>query len=527
MRELIATPTHQKIERRAAQVLRLALLIAAIAYLLLYGVTVFFRISYPFELEWIEGSTVDHIRQILATGQLYVAPSIEFIPNIYTPLYFYVAAVFAKVFGIGLFAPRLVSFLSSLGCGALIFSIVRRETHDRFAAIIGACLFIATFRIGGAWFDVARVDALYLFFTLAAFYVVRFYPSAQGYIFAALLVTLAFLTKQSGLIACLPLVLYVFYLNRRLGLVFTFALIALLVTSTLGLNYLSDGWYGFYVFEIISQHAVVKSSLIGFWVSDIRPLYIACVAGLFYLILQTSEADRRRLVFYSLMAAGMFGAAWSARAHTGGYDNVLLPAFAVIAVLFGLGLHAALNFASGFASSSADGARVPLLHGFIYLVCLMQFGTLVYNPLHQIPSAAELDDHRQYVEALRRIEGEVFVPYHGFLPFQAGKRTYAHLGAIADIMRSGEENAKQKLRDEMTKAFAEGKFSAVILDEERHGWLVGGSGWEKFTDLDGYYVEQPQVNLGGDVSSPVTGMKLNRRKLYLPKSKVRDFAVED
>lgn len=536
VRKFIDTLNRQAVEHRTAQVLRLALLITAIGYVMLYGVTVLFRINYPFELEWVEGSTVDHIQHILRTGQLYVAPSIEYIPNIYTPLYFYVAALFTKVFGIGFFPARLVSFLSSLGCAALIFSIVRRETQDRFAGFVAACLFVATFRIGGAWFDVARVDSLFLFLTLAAFYVVRFHPSARAYIFAALLVTLAFLTKQSGLVACLPLVLYAFYVNRRHGFIFIFALIVLLVTSTLALNYLSDGWYGFYVFKLVRQHAIEKSSVIGFWVSDIRPLYIACVAGLFYLISQTAEADRRRLIFYSLMAAGMFGAAWSARAHTGGYDNVLLPAFAVIAVLFGLGLHAALSFASGstssFASGSAGGVRVPLLHTFIYLVCLMQFGTLIYNPRHQIPTTAELDDHRQLVETLKRIEGEVFIPYHGFLPHQAGKRSYAHFGAIADILRSGEEDAKQKLQDEMTKAFAEGKFSAVIMDEEKDAYLTEGEEWKKFKDLERYYVEQPQVNLGGEVSSPVTGMKLVRRKLYLPKSKVQNSttdaaAVED
>jgi len=110
--------------------LRWILALSALAYLLLFLYLALRRLGYPYELEWMEGGTVDHVRRILSGQRLYVEPSIEFTPFIYTPLYFYTAALLAKVFGVSFFALRLVSFLSSIGCFVIIFQFVRRETRS-------------------------------------------------------------------------------------------------------------------------------------------------------------------------------------------------------------------------------------------------------------------------------------------------------------------------------------------------------------------------------------------------------------
>jgi hypothetical protein len=60
-----------------------------------------YRIRSPFEIEWFEGTLVDHVQRILNGESLYVAPSLKFVPCMYTPLYYFVAAVVAKLTGIG------------------------------------------------------------------------------------------------------------------------------------------------------------------------------------------------------------------------------------------------------------------------------------------------------------------------------------------------------------------------------------------------------------------------------------------
>src|SRR5437899_11890330 len=86
----------------------------ALAYPLAYVTIALTRMRFPFELEWMEGGVLDHVRRILAGQPLYVAPSLRFTPFIYPPLYFELGAVVCRVLGPGFAQLRLLSFLASL-----------------------------------------------------------------------------------------------------------------------------------------------------------------------------------------------------------------------------------------------------------------------------------------------------------------------------------------------------------------------------------------------------------------------------
>src|SRR2546422_5385105 len=135
--------------------LRYALAAAAGVYLAAYLFVALSRIAYPFELEWIEGALVDHVRHLVAGNSFYVRPSLEFTPFFYPPLYFQLGAALSHLTGVGFMPLRLISFVSSLGCFALVLRLVWRDTSDRFCAWLAAGLFIATFRLDGAWYDLA------------------------------------------------------------------------------------------------------------------------------------------------------------------------------------------------------------------------------------------------------------------------------------------------------------------------------------------------------------------------------------
>ena len=124
----------QREDRRAGAPLFLRWVVSALAVGLfaVYLAIVPARIAYPFELEWMEGACVDHVRRVLAGQPLYVAPSLDFVPFVYPPLYFWLSAALARVTGIGFLPLRLVSSVSSLGCFALIFLMVRRQTRSAF-----------------------------------------------------------------------------------------------------------------------------------------------------------------------------------------------------------------------------------------------------------------------------------------------------------------------------------------------------------------------------------------------------------
>jgi hypothetical protein len=66
--------------RRVARVLEFGLGAAAVGYLAVYVAIALLRIRYPFDLEWMEGALIDHVRRIVDGQPIYVGPSLDFIP---------------------------------------------------------------------------------------------------------------------------------------------------------------------------------------------------------------------------------------------------------------------------------------------------------------------------------------------------------------------------------------------------------------------------------------------------------------
>jgi len=476
------------------------------AFLLLYVVLAIQRLGYPYELEWMEGGIVDHITRVLAGERLYVAPSLDFIPFAYTPLYVYLSAAITSLMGPGFLAPRFLSLLASLGCYVLLYAFVRRETGSRFAAFLSAALFAAMFRLAGAWFDIARCDSLFLLFLLASAYGIRFGRTLPAGVAAGALAALAFLTKQTALPIMIPLLIYAFYADWRRALTVTLTLGVLLVASTLILDSLHDRWYRYYVFDLPGdrwQATPRAGKAAGFLLSDLLPALSIAIAYAILFFLHLWHGARRQLVFYLLFAAGMLGAAWISRLESGGYANVLFPAYACIAMLFGLGLHVATQL---LRSSRSHAARIG--EATLLIAAFLQFVSLTYNPRWMLPSATDRQAGKRLVAMLAQIPGEIWVPYHGYLPTLAEKQPHAHLMAINDILNSSPGEARSTMTENVAAALREQRFAAIILD----------SGLWGFEDLLAEHYEQTEeIFSNPNVFWPATGMRTRPEKLYTPR----------
>ena len=223
----------------------------ALLHVVLVAWVVWNRIDYPYELEWIEGSSADTVQRVLEGKSIYVAPSLEFTPYLYTPMYFWLSALCAQFTGMSLVPLRVVSVLATVGCLALIFLFVRRETRSWLCAVLAAALYVGCFKPSGYWFDIGRVDSLFVFFTMASIYLLRGARGAWSLAWAAVLMTLAFLTKQSALFLAAPLALYALLAGAgRSRLVFPGVLAGLVGVSVWVLSLLSDGWFFYYVFDM-------------------------------------------------------------------------------------------------------------------------------------------------------------------------------------------------------------------------------------------------------------------------------------
>jgi 4-amino-4-deoxy-L-arabinose transferase-like glycosyltransferase len=493
------------LSERAKQVSRLLRTTAgatALAYLLIYLFIVAFRIKYPFELEWLEGSLVIHVKRILAGQPLYVRPSLDFVPFFYTPLYFYFSAVVAKVTGVGFLPLRLVAFASSVGCFVLISLFVKRQTGSRFAALVSAGLFAATYRISGAWLDIARVDSLFLFFLLAGLYLVKFGETTRAWIFAAIAFSLAFLTKQTALAITLPVIIYCLLADFRRGFILGSVIAAIIGISTLALDRLHDGWYVYYVFGIPSGHPLLKNLLLQFWTADIlAPMGVACGMAAVYFCSCFFGPNYKEWLFYFLATGAMVGASWMSRIHEGGFDNVLLTAYAMIAVLFGLGADLTVKTIRDRCADAAGQWEAS-----IYLVLLLQFAVLVYNPLPLIPTAQDEEAGWRLVDRIAKIQGEVFVPFHSYLPSLAGKNSYAHGEALYSIMSSDRERGRTSLINEIREAVTQEKFQAAIFDvhRSRRVWSRGLGP----ANFEGYCIQKDTLVSDENAFWPLTGVEV-------------------
>ena len=466
--------------------------LAAAAYLLLYAGLAIFRVPYPFELEWLEGSVVDVVHRLLLGQKIYVEPSVEFASHAYTPLYFYVSAAASKLLGIGFLPLRLVSFLAILGVFALLFLWARRETGSAYWGLLAAGLFAATFRAGGAWFDVARVDSLFLFFLLWALYQSRFAPPSLGSAaLVGLLFFLAYFTKQSALVVAACVGAHLLLVDWRRALVFAAVLGGAVGLSAFVLDRVHDGWYLYYTVELIRRQPLVLQLALPFWTDYLLgPLPLVCAVAFAFLARRLAEGQRPAL-FYPAVAAGMLGLAWSSRLHLGGYDNVLLPAYAMLALLFAVGLREGLLAIQRWPLPRRQAAMLGLL-----ALCLLQYGWLVYDPLEQVPTRADAAAGEALLQRIREIDGEVYLPFHGFLGTLAGKRTYAHINCLGDIYRTTDVALQEKITEKVNEAFRRGRFAAVIWDFGRIRFEQLELNYER---LPGRLFDDPKV------FRPVTG----------------------
>jgi len=450
--------------------LRWLLLGAAALTLVAFVATVLARVGYPFELEWMEGGSLDHVRRLLSGRALYVRPTLEFVPFIYTPLYYYLCGLLGWLFGPSLQLLRAVSIASTCLTAIVVYAQVQHETRDRYAAFLAAALLIGTYRLTGYWFDVARADASCMLLLSVASYLVRCGRGRASAVAAAVVLTLAWLTKQVALPAALPLGGYLLLQQRARGGWFAGSFLLLSAAAFFALEQLHGGWFAYYTVLLPAQHAWLGELWPQFWLKDLRRL---APTGLLVLVtLLSGRSDPALQRFYGPLALTLFGVSWLARLHDGGDRNVIMPALLVAALVFGLIVHRSFALAN---------ERTPLERGAAYALCVSQLALLLFVPWQQVPSSEDRRIGRDFIARLRVVSGDVYVVDHGFYPALAGKRALAHGMAVADVVRGDAGPASRALSAEITQAVATRRFAAVVV-----GTVVGATGvdWRRGIQLN-------------------------------------------
>ncbi len=452
----VAQPAQARPPRpqTAARAARLAAALAGLAAICAYLFVALNRIGYPFAIEPLEGNSLVEVHRILAGQPLYPAPTSGYVPDGYTPLYFYVAAAAARVLGVSYLPLRLVSVLSSLACFALLGRLVQRETGSIAAGTGAAGLFAATYWVTGTWFDVGRVDSLFLALSIGGLYAARHMRRTRGAVAAGLLLAAAALTKQTGLAEGVAVVAVLMVGPRaRLGRVAALAEFTVFGIGTLVLRMTSGGWYTYYVFKQMSEHSLTAGNFGWFCTALLTATGLALCAALLF----ARRVPRELLVGCAALA--FEGCA--ALVHSGGTVNDVLPAYLAVALLAGLAL--GRDSTSGRASARRGaftrwGSVVP----GVLVAAQSVFLLASFHPAQAIPASAARTAGERLVAGMRAFGGDVAVPQDPSLTLMAGMAPAAHPGAVYDVLRATDKGAIASFLNSAEEAITTRKFSAFI-----------------------------------------------------------------
>ncbi|UDY37518.1 glycosyltransferase 87 family protein [Dermatobacter hominis] len=481
---------------RVQAVLRAGLAVAAAVAIGAYAVVAVVRLRSAVELEWIEGGMVDQVRRTLDGEPLYGPPTLTSIPYLYTPLFTLVGAALSWIVGVSPEPLRAVSIASSLVAFWATARLVVAETGDRWAGLVGAGVLAASYVICGAWFDVGRVDSLMLALTVAGALRIRTATTDAAAAAGGVLLVLAVLAKQDALLPAAAVLLWLVVADRRRAAVAAGTTAVGLLAAGIALQLSSGGWAWFYLVDVPRSHEIVHGSLLGFFTSDLRPFAWTGVAAVVALL----AARRRGTVrwwFVASYVASMVMCGWLGRIHSGGWDNVLMPAVAAVALLAGLAA----------ASARRLGPGVPATMCLVLL--LVQFWAIRWAPWDQVPSA---DDERAAVAtvaALRDLPGPVYLPAHPWWLSEAGGEPTAQSAALADVLR-GPPGEGRALARELDRAFEEQRFAAVVVDSQR---------WMSYLpdSFEEHYRYERDLLPGGRVARSTTGFRTGPAEVWVPR----------
>lgn len=468
-----------------------ALTLPAIYQVALVTAAIAGRVAYPYDLEWMEGGMLHHALRLQGGLGVYVPPSIDFIPYLYTPLYPAVIALVGHLFGISYVVGRMISVLSLVGIAVVaVVSIGRAwpvvedsqgsrpgagsrigQPAQWGGALLALGLFAAAYPYLDGWYDLARADTLFLFAVTAAIAALPSFATTgtgiAGHVRVAMgaaILVLAFFCKQTG----------IFYVGlggaviavcnwRRVGTFVAVAGVLGLGTCAL-MNAVTDGWFWIYVSKIHRAH---DFSIDRFWRSFGNILWrfpaLSIVVAVGLVAVATTAVTRKPLpsgtrtfvlwaaTFAVSIVVGAVG--WGTEfAHF----NAYMPAF----------LHGA--FAAGSAIAVVGGcakiwfANDRLAQAAAALTAVALAVTCAHNrwdPQRWMPTPRDVAAGDRLIWRIATEPGELWMPSHPWYLVLAGKSPFVHRMGIKDVT-----TRQTRTVAGLNEALAAHRFSAIVMD---------------------------------------------------------------
>jgi hypothetical protein len=236
-----------------------------------------------------------------------------------------------------------------------------------------------------------------------------------------------------------------------------------LAAATTFLFWTSGGWARFYLIDLPRNHGYDWSNLVGFWTTTMLPNF--GLAAPFVLVFLVATDGRRpgTTAFYALMAGGLIAMSWVSLLNIGGAPNSLPPAYAGLALLFGLGVQPTLRRCERRRLGPFQAAPLVLV------LMALALGRLEYVATDPAPLAPNARAGQRLVQAIAALPGPVFAPDFGEFQHQAGKGDQAHTTNYQELLGfyggAVLPEGRQWLND-LEAALAARRFAYVLVDPE-------------------------------------------------------------
>lgn len=447
-----------------------ALVAAAWAYASLAWV-VAHRVAYPFDLEWLEGATLWHAQRLADGLPLYPPPTIAFVPHPYPPLYpALIALVSHATGGVSYALGRTLSLASFAGALAIGWRFVRGEGGSRALATAAMAIPCAAYVAVGGWYDLVRVDSLWLLWTAAGTTRAwRGRRSTAGVTAAAALLVAAFFAKQTAAPFMIATALGLAVVDRRAALRFGAALALVGLPALWAMQRATGGWFWFYVFRVHQSHAF-------------HGLEVLRVPGRLAILLLPAvplvawALWRRRspaLLWTTWMAATAIVVSGIGKATAGGYINAFIPGIYFSSLLVGLAAARLVGDGDGdgdarratvawalVAATVALAPRViPRALQAIAPALYLDPQTTGYALGELVPAAEGRAREAALLARVRAVDGEVWLPTRPWYARLAGKRPLAGEMAAVDLAPTGVPIPG------LDEALHAHRFAAVVVDD--------------------------------------------------------------
>lgn len=424
----------------------------------------FSRVLYPYDLDFIEDAMFMQAWRVAQNQAIYQPPNATFVPQVYMPLYTWVGGWLLKFSGPSMLPLRFLSLTATLITASLLYAIARREGAGHIVAFAGTGIFLAGYRITGGWYDLARVDMLFVALSLLGMALAVYaHHSARGLMIAGVLMGLAFLTKQNGLFLAAVVGIYLLVTVRRRVWVYGLSITLVAGITTLWLHFSTDGWFYYYVFGIAYASPLswqrVANTLRWEIIGSMTVLVMAFILlGVFSLRQHRWHWLQQKPWPFFIFAALIVTVA--GRASVGGNLNNLVPAYTLMCLTPAL---LAVEIRR-WPSQRQNWARLIL-----GLVLLLQFGLIVFNaapysPTQFRPTAEMRVAGDRLIEEIASTQGKVLVMLHPYYVLMAGKEPGVHVQTLWHARGRGRE----PLPADFVTRIENQEFALIISDESEY-----------------------------------------------------------